>query len=165
LGAAAIRPARRCPCRSGRDAGRPKEPSCGRSEEPKATARLSMHLSDIAQMASTPRFDDAPRRVVRQPKARRRRSQDQRERRKADLWVCPGHSGRLHRPSVHGSPLGSGRSMVLSCQAAAMSLIFIAESSQNVSCRSPHMGNAGLASFASGGWERRRSRATTISRI
>src|SRR3954467_4552186 len=59
--------------------------------------------TDIAQIATVPGFDGAPRRVVRQPKARQRCGHGQRERRKDDLGVCQSPSGGL-RPSPCSPP-------------------------------------------------------------
>ena len=77
-------------------------------------------LADIAQIASVLGFDGAPRRVVRQPRTRQSCGHGRRGRCETSPQVCPAASGGLYRPSAHGPPLDTGRSMVRSGQAATM---------------------------------------------
>ena len=99
---------------------------CGRMETnslPGNAHRAAMAVDsgpDIAQIASVLGVDGAPRRVVRQPRTRQSCGHGRRGRCETSPQVCPAASGGLYRPSAHGPPLDTGRSMVRSGQAATM---------------------------------------------
>ena len=65
-------------------------------------------------------FDGAPRRVVRQREDPPNRGHGRRGQFETLPQVCPAASGGFYRPSAHGPPLDTGRSIVRSGQAATM---------------------------------------------